>query len=109
MTASRPERTPHWLMFDETMLSSATGARVIRRAQAKAEVFSGNSETNGATHWMNTNWEIPNVAASAIIDARNGSATRKMIAPPATKRPPTAAQRFQPVNDRAQRETAGTS
>ena len=41
------------------MFISATGARVTRRAQANAEVFSGNSERNGATHWMKTNCDIP--------------------------------------------------
>src|SRR3954471_16103637 len=97
MTASSPERIPHWLMLDETMLRSATGARVIRFAQEKAEVFSGNSERNGATHWMKTNWDIPNVAASAIIDLRNGSAMKKMTAPPPASRERTAAQRFHPV------------
>ena len=91
------------------MFISATGARVMRRAQAKAEVFSGNSEMKGATHWMKTNCEMPKLAASASIELRNGSATRKMTAPPATKRPPTAAQRFQPEKDSAQRETAGIS
>ena len=91
------------------MFSSATGARVMRRAHAKAEVFSGNSEMNGATHWMNTNCEMPKLAASAIIEPRNGSATSRITAPPATNRAPTAAQRFQPSNDRAHRETAGIS
>jgi len=44
-------------MFEETMFMRATGARVIRRAHANADVFSGNSEMNGATHWMNTTAE----------------------------------------------------
>ncbi len=65
------------------MFISATGARVIRRAQANAEVFSGNSERNGATHWMKTNWEIPRLTASASMELRKGSATKKMTAPPA--------------------------
>src|SRR5512143_3850682 len=109
MTASIAERTPHWLMFDDTMFMSATGARVTRRAQAKAEVFSGNSERKGATHWMKTNWEIPIVAARAIMEARNGSATKKMIAPPATRRPNTAAHLFQPLWESAHLETLGIS
>ena len=55
---------------------SATGARVTRRAQAKADVFSGNSERKGATHWMKTNCDIPSVAASASIELRKGSAMK---------------------------------
>ena len=91
------------------MLSSATGARVIRRAQANAEVFSGNSEMKGATHWMNTNCEMPRLTAIDIRELRNGSATSTITAPPATKSPPTASHRLPPRKDRAQRETAGTS
>jgi len=53
---------PHWLMFDETMFISATGARVTRRAHAKAEVFSGNSE-EGRDPRMNTNCGIPRLTA----------------------------------------------
>src|SRR5512132_2067162 len=105
MTARSAERTPHWLMLEDTMFMRATGARVTRRAQANADVFSGNSDRNGATHWMNTNCEKPNVPASAIIEARNGSATKKMIAPPAARRPNTAAQRFAPFWDSAHFDT----
>src|SRR5688572_33177312 len=96
-------------MFDETMFMRATGALVTRRAHANADVFSGNSERKGATHWMKTNWEMPNVTARLIIEARKGSATRKMAAPPARKSDPTAAHRFQPLNESAQRETRGIS
>src|SRR5512147_2246082 len=109
MTASSAERTPHWLMLEDTMFIRATGARVTRRAQAKAEVFSGNSERNGATHWMKTNWEIPIVAARAIMEVRNGSATRKMMMPPRTRRPMTAAHLFQPLWESAHLETLGIS
>src|SRR5215470_4563850 len=96
-------------MLDETMFISATGARVMRRAQANAEVFSGNSEMNGATHWMKTNCENPRLTATASMEFKNGSATMKMMIPPATKSPRTAAQRFQPEKDSAQRETLGIS
>src|SRR2546423_14922599 len=109
MTGRSAKSPPHWLMLEDPMFMSATGARVTRLAHANAEVFSGNSDRNGATHWMKTNWEIPKVAASAIIDARNGSATKKMIAPPAASSPPTAAHFRQPRCERAQRETLGIS
>src|SRR6266540_1199628 len=96
-------------MLEETMFINATGARVIRRAQAKAEVFSGNSEMKGATHWMKTNCEIPRLTATDIMEFKKGSATTKMIAPPTRKRPATAAHRRPPWKDNAQRETAGIS
>src|SRR5215813_12638782 len=96
-------------MFEETMFIRATGARLTRRAQANAEVFSGNSERNGATHWMKTNWDIPRLTASDSMDFRNGSAIRAMTTPPPKRRRPTAPQRFHPSWERAQREIGGTS
>src|SRR5262249_56067798 len=97
------------LVVEESMVRSGTGARVIRRAQAKAEVFSGNSEMKGATHWMNTNWDTPRLTARPSMAFRKGSATSTMMTPPTTKRPRTAIQRLAPVKDSAQRDTAGTS
>ena len=83
--------------------------REMKRAQAKAEVFSGNSEMKGATHWMKTNCENHRLTATASMELRNGSATMKMMIPPTTKSPRTAAQRFQPEKERAHRETLGIS
>ncbi len=79
------------------MFIRATGARVTRRAQANADVFSGNSERNGATHWMKTNCDMPRLTARASMEFRKGSATKKMIAPPPRRSDPTAAQRPAPV------------
>ena len=52
---------------------------------------------------------MPRLTATESIELRNGSATTKMMTPPATNSPSTAAQRFQPEKESAQRETAGIS
>ena len=92
------------------MFIRATGARVTLRAQANAEVFSGNSERNGATHWMKTNWDMPKLGRERQHRGEEGlrheedhgaAAARGAAAP--------AAQRFPPENESAQRETAGIS
>src|ERR1041384_135346 len=74
----------HWLIFELTMFINAIGALVTRRAQLNAETFSGNSDKNGATHWTNTNVEIPRPIATAFKLSRKGSAATYRIKPPPT-------------------------
>ena len=79
----------------------------MRRAHAKAEVFSGNSEMNGATHWMKTNCEMPRLdrhgehrVEERLGDDEDDERRRRR------RGRSTAAHRFQPEKDRAQRDTA---
>ena len=58
------------------MFISAMPAFPRLRAQFEVLTNSGNSERNGATHWMNTNWEIPSTAASPIMLSRKGCTVR---------------------------------
>src|SRR6266581_5429206 len=60
--------TVHWLMLEDTMFMRAMGAWRMVEAHLKAETFSGNSERNGATHWMKTNSLMPAVRASFFFN-----------------------------------------
>src|SRR5438552_6620660 len=94
-------------MLLDTMFISAMGAWVTRRAQRNAEIFSGNSERNGATHCTSTNWLTPTTPATASIDSRKGWAVTYSSAPPTVNRPMIAAGRRQPGWRYAHRDTAG--
>ena len=48
-------------------------ARSIERAQLKAEIPSGNSETNGATHWTKMNGITPSIVETACRLSKNGA------------------------------------
>src|SRR5256885_15762840 len=96
-------------MLLDTMFISAIGACVTRRAQPNVETNSGNSERNGATHCTKKNWLIPTVAASAIIELRNGCAVRNSSPPPTANSPPMAACFRHPGCWYAHRDTRGAS
>ena len=66
----------HWLMFADTMFISAIAALPRRRAQYMALIFSGNSDRNGATHWMNRYSETPKYTANCSMLSRNGCAEK---------------------------------
>src|SRR5262252_65137 len=74
-------------MFELTMFIRDRGADVTRLAQLNAETFSGNSDRNGATHWTNTNVEMPSPAASALRLPRNGGAATYRRTPPTRNSP----------------------
>src|SRR5438034_8437999 len=62
------------LTADETKLSNAMGASLIFLAQWKAVTFSGNSDKNGAIHWMKKKPAPAPKSATAIvlIESTNG-------------------------------------
>src|SRR6266849_4671418 len=96
-------------MLLETMFMSAIGACVTRRAHPNVDTNSGNSDRNGATHWTRKNWLMPSVAATAIIDSRNGCAVTYSSPPPTANNPPIAAFCLQPGWRYAHRDTDGAS
>ena len=63
-------------MLLDTRFISAMEARCTVRAQLNAEKPSGNSETNGATHWMKKKVDMPKVTATDCRLSRNGSARK---------------------------------
>src|SRR5262249_46167685 len=73
-------------MFAETMFIKAIGAFPGLRAQYIALSFSGNSDRNGATHWMNRYSETPRVTANRSRLGRKGSGGRYRRSPPPTNR-----------------------
>ena len=85
--------TVHWLMLEETTFIRAMGAWRTVRDHRNAERNSGNSDRNGATHWMNTYSLMPRVRARAIRLSTKGWATKKRMAPPPRNIPTMAAPR----------------
>src|SRR5881296_2811040 len=74
-------------MFADTMFISAIEDFPGRRAQYMALSFSGNSDRNGATHWMNRYSDTPKYTANRSMLRRNGAAaTYRMRPPPANSR-----------------------